>query len=322
MSAAHTPVLLAEMVRLLAPADGDLLVDATFGRGGHTAALLRTARCRVVALDRDPAAVAAGQAMAAQSDGRLVVRQGRFGDMVRLVRAVTADPVDGVAMDLGVASPQLDDPARGFSFRTDGPLDMRMEAEGPTAADVVNTASEGELARIFRELGEERYAGRVARAVVAARRIAPLARTLELADLVRRVVPRAKDGIDAATRSFQGLRLHVNDELGELDRGLAAAEHLLRPGGRLAVISFHSLEDRAVKRFLGERSGAAAGQSRHRPAAVDRTPPSPTFQVLTRKPVMPGPAEIAANPRARSARLRAALRTGAPSRAEAGEIAA
>lgn len=322
MSAAHTPVLLAEMVRLLAPADGDLLVDATFGRGGHTAALLRTARCRVVALDRDPAAVAAGQAMAAQSGGRLVVRQGRFGDMVRLVRAVTADPVDGVAMDLGVASPQLDDPARGFSFRTDGPLDMRMEAEGPTAADVVNTASEGELTRIFRELGEERYAGRVARAVVAARRIAPLARTLELADLVRRVVPRAKDGIDAATRSFQGLRLHVNDELGELDRGLAAAEHLLRPGGRLAVISFHSLEDRAVKRFLGERSGGGAGQSRHRPAAVDRTPPSPTFQVLTRKPVMPGPAEIAANPRARSARLRAALRTGAPSRAEAGEIAA
>ncbi|MCB9948939.1 MAG: 16S rRNA (cytosine(1402)-N(4))-methyltransferase RsmH [Rhodospirillaceae bacterium] len=310
------------MVRLLAPADGDLLVDATFGRGGHTAALLRTARCRVVALDRDPAAVAAGQAMAAQSGGRLVVRQGRFGDMVRLVRAVTADPVDGVAMDLGVASPQLDDPARGFSFRTDGPLDMRMEAEGPTAADVVNTASEGELTRIFRELGEERYAGRVARAVVAARRIAPLARTLELADLVRRVVPRAKDGIDAATRSFQGLRLHVNDELGELDRGLAAAEHLLRPGGRLAVISFHSLEDRAVKRFLGERSGGGAGQSRHRPAAVDRTPPSPTFQVLTRKPVMPGPAEIAANPRARSARLRAALRTGAPSRAEAGEIAA
>ncbi len=322
MTQAHTPVLLAQMVEILAPADGGVIVDGTFGRGGHTAAFLQAARCRVIAIDRDPAAIAAGQALAAESAGRLVLRQGRFGDMVRLVEGVADGQVDGVALDLGVASPQLDDPARGFSFRAEGPLDMRMGADGPTAAEIVNTASEQDLARIFRDLGEERHATRVARAVVAARAKAPIALTTELADLVRKVVPKAKDGIDPTTRTFQGLRIHVNDELGELGRGLVAAERLLRPGGRLAVISFHSLEDRAVKRFLAERSGRTGGVSRHRPQAIDRPARSPTFELLTRKPVTPRPAEVAANPRARSARLRAAVRTDAPSWAASSEMAA
>jgi len=223
--------------------------------------------------------------------------------------------VDGVALDLGVSSPQLEDPARGFSFRADGPLDMRMGGDGPTAADVVNRLGEAELADLIYGLGEERHARRVARAVVAARVRAPIARTGELAELVRRAVPRARDGIDPATRTFQALRLYVNDELGELDRGLGAAERLLRPGGRLAVVSFHSLEDRRVKRFLAERSGAGPGVSRHRPmpgpadAAAERPA---TFRLIRRKPAVPGAAEIADNPRARSARLRSAVRTASP----------
>src|SRR6185295_13079781 len=217
--------------------------------------LLAAARARVVAIDRDPTAVAAARELATRSDGRLEAVEGRFGEMDRLCAARGVDAVDGVALDLGVSSPQLDDAARGFSFRGDGPLDMRMGADGPTAADFVNQATEGEIEDTIRTLGEERHARRVARAIVEARRRAPIARTGELAELVRGVVPRARDGIDPATRSFQALRLRVNDELDELDRGLAAAERLLREGGRLAVISFHSLEDRAVKRFLRAHAG-------------------------------------------------------------------
>ena len=266
--------------------------------------MLAAAACRIVAIDRDPDAVAAATDLAAAFPGRLTVRLGRFADM----EALAGEPADGVALDLGVSSPQLDDPARGFSFRFDAPLDMRMAREGATAADLVNQLPEAELASLIRDLGEERHARRVARAIVAAR---PISRTGRLADIVRAAVPRARDGIDPATRTFQALRLHVNDELGELSRGLCAAERLLKPGGRLAVISFHSLEDRRVKRFLGRRAGAAGRGSRHLPASpADRRPPS--FRLVQRRPVTPSDHEIAANPRARSARLRAAVRTSAP----------
>ncbi|NBC32181.1 MAG: 16S rRNA (cytosine(1402)-N(4))-methyltransferase RsmH, partial [Alphaproteobacteria bacterium] len=263
----HRPVLLEEVLAALAPADGATFVDATFGRGGYARALLEAAACRVDGIDCDPEAVAAGRALEARYPGRFAMHRGHFGDMDALVPG----PVDGVALDLGVSSPQLDNPERGFSFRADGPLDMRMSGEGPTAADVVNTLPEAELARILFELGEERQSRRVARALVAARQQAPVTRTAALADLVRREVRRSKDGIDPATRTFQALRIYVNDELGELDRGLSAAERCLRPGGRLAVVSFHSLEDRRVKRFLADRSapaeGGGRGVSRHRPVA-------------------------------------------------------
>ncbi len=309
--AQHRPVLAAELVEALAPAAGEVIVDGTFGRGGHARALLDAAACRVAALDRDPEAVAAGRALALAYPGRLTIRQGRFGEMDVLIEG----PVDGVALDLGVSSPQLDDPERGFSFRADGPLDMRMagaDASGPTAADLVNTLPEAELADVIFALGEERLSRRVAHAIAMARAVEPITRTLQLAEIVRRAVPRARDGIDPATRTFQALRLAVNDELGELDRGLCAAERLLRPGGRLAVIAFHSLEDRRVKRFLAARSGTAPGPSRHRPAPRPAARPQPTFRLDRRQPVTPGAAELAANPRARSARLRAAVRTDAP----------
>jgi 16S rRNA (cytosine1402-N4)-methyltransferase len=227
--------------------------------------------------------------------------------MAAVAKADGIDQVDGVALDLGVSSPQLDEAGRGFSFRVDGPLDMRMEKEGRSAADLVNTLSEKDLAELIADLGEERHARRVARAIVAAR---PLSTTGELAAVIRRAVPRSGDGIDPATRTFQALRLAVNDELGELDRGLAAAETLLAPGGRLAAVSFHSLEDRRVKAFLAQRSGAGPRPSRHLPEAGGER--APTFRLLSRKPVTPSPAEIDRNPRARSARLRAAERISAP----------
>ena len=299
--------MLAEMLAVLAPADGEVHVDATFGRGGYSAALLDAAHCRVEAVDRDPAAVDAGRILAARYLDRFVLRHGRFSRLDALV----AGPVDGIAFDLGVSSPQLDDPVRGFSFRTDGPLDMRMDQDGPNAADAVNRLPEAELAQIVREFGEERHARRVARAIVAARSDEPIRRTLQLAEIVRRVVPRAADGIDPATRTFQALRLYVNNELIELDHGLAAAERLLRPGGRLAVVSFHSLEDRRVKQFLAGRSGAGPGVSRHVPVRPTGRP-APTFRLVHRKALTPRPAETIANPRARSARLRAAVRTAAP----------
>ena len=302
----HVPVLLDEVVAAIAPRDGDIIVDATFGRGGYSAAFLETAPCKVIGIDRDPDAVAAGRASDAASQGRLTVIEGRFGEMDSLVDG----PVDGVAFDVGVSSPQIDDPERGFSFRADGPLDMRMARHGPTAADVVNTTPEEDLATIIYRYGEERRSRRVAKAIVSARADAPITRTAQLAEIVRRVVPQSRDGIDPATRTFQALRIHVNDELDELDHGLSAAERLLRPGGRLAVVSFHSLEDRQVKRFLTERSGAAPRASRHLPDAGEGQPP--TFRLMHRKPVTPGKAELAANPRARSARLRAAIRTDAP----------
>jgi 16S rRNA (cytosine1402-N4)-methyltransferase len=314
MSALHAPVMVAEVTAALAPRDGDVLVDATYGRGGYTRALLEAAQTRLYAIDRDPEAIAHGAELAALYPGRLTLVEGRFGEMDHLLAARGVPPVDGVALDVGVSSPQLDDAERGFSFRADGPLDMRMEKSGATAADLVNSAPEQELAETIATLGEERHARRVARAICAARREAPIQRTLELAEIIRRVVPRAKDGIDPATRTFQAIRLRVNDELGELERGLAAAERILRPGGRIAVVSFHSLEDRIVKRFLRARSGGE-GVSRHAP---EISGPAPSFDLEGRKAIEASAAEIARNPRARSARLRIARRTEAPAWRDAG----
>jgi len=297
----HETVLLAGTVTLLAPRDGATYIDGTFGAGGLTAALLSAASCRVIAIDRDPSAIAGGAGLAARYPGRLTLVEGCFGAMAEIAGA---REVAGVALDLGVSSMQIDQPERGFSFRFDGPLDMRMGNDGPDAGELVNTLPEQALADLIHQLGEERHARRVARAIVAAR---PLRRTLELASAIRKVVPQA-GGIDPATRTFQALRIAVNDELGELDRALLAAERLLAPGGRLAVIAFHSLEDRRVKNFLGQRAGAPA-VSRHRPAAPHA---APSFRLLTRRAVQAGPDEVARNPRARSARLRAAERTTAP----------
>jgi 16S rRNA (cytosine1402-N4)-methyltransferase len=306
----HVPVLVDAVLTALAPRDGEAYVDGTFGGGGYSAGLLAAARCRVFGIDRDPEALQRGASLAARHPGRLTLLEGRFGDMERLVRSVSPDPIVGVALDLGVSSQQLASAERGFSFRLDGPLDMRMGRDGSSAADLVAGLEEGDLAELIRDLGEERYARRVARAIVAARRRAPLRRTSELADIVRAAIPQREPGLDPATRTFQALRIAVNDELGELDRGLVAAERLLKPGGRLAVVAFHSLEDTRVKAFLRRRSGAISSGSRHLPP-VPGTPP-PTFTLLTRRPIRPGPDEIARNPRARSARLRAAERTAAP----------
>ncbi len=306
----HVPVMLNEVLDALAPRDGALYVDGTFGAGGYTKALLSSADCKVYAVDRDPAAIERGRALAAQYPGKLDLLEGCFGDLERLLAARGVATVHGVVFDLGLSSPQIDEAARGFSFRFDGPLDMRMSADGKSAADLVNHLEEEELADIIWRYGEERHSRRIARAIVAARATTPIVRTLELASLVRSAVRRSPDGIDPATRTFQALRIEVNDELGELRRGLAAAERLLAPGGWLAVVSFHSLEDREVKDFLRTRSDTAARGSRHLPETGVR--PAPSFRLASRKPQKPTDTEIAANPRARSARMRAAQRTDAP----------
>jgi 16S rRNA (cytosine1402-N4)-methyltransferase len=290
------------------PRDGALYIDGTFGAGGYSRALLAAADCRVVAIDRDPDAVRRGRELA-QAEQRLAIIEGRFGDMERLLAQMPPQPVAGIALDLGVSSDQIDTAARGFSFRLDGPLDMRMSGTGESAADLVAACSEEELAQLIGTFGEERFARRVARAIVAQRRQRPIRRTLELAEIVRAAVPKAEPGLDPATRTFQALRVVVNDELDELDRGLGAAERLLGPGGRLAVVSFHSLEDRRVKDFLRRRSDAAPRASRHEPLPPDAMAPS--FRLLHRRPLRPGLEEVARNPRARSARLRAAERTAA-----------
>jgi 16S rRNA (cytosine1402-N4)-methyltransferase len=308
----HVPVMLGEVVAALAPRAGGLYVDCTFGLGGYTRALLAAADCRVWAIDRDPGAVALARSLAATCDGRLQVVEGCFGDLVALLAAAGVTAVDGIAFDLGVSSVHLDDAGRGFSFRADGPLDMRMGNTGETAADLVNRLSEHELARIIFEYGEERRARRVAAAIVEARAVAPIERTGGLAAIVRRVVPPSHDGIDPATRTFQALRMLVNDELGELRRGLAAAERLLAPGGRLAVVAFHSLEDRIVKEFLRLRAEVPPSPSRHLPmSAVSMVRRELPFRLLERRPVGASAVEVAANPRARSAKLRIAERTDA-----------
>ena len=309
-SAGHIPVLLDAVLAALAPRDDAVYVDATFGGGGYSEALLKAAHCRVFGIDRDPDAVRRGRDVAEHYGERLRVLEGRFGDMAQLLAPVNPGPIAGIALDLGLSSTQLDTPQRGFSFRFDGPLDMRMSGAGQSAADLVASLSEPELAGVIGAFGEERFARRIARAINAARQRRPIQRTTELAEIVRAVVPQSEPGQDPATRTFQALRIAVNDELGELDRGLAAAEQLLAPGGRLAVVSFHSLEDRRVKEFLRRRSDMAPRASRHRPVEAAALPPS--FTLLTRRAVRPSAAEIAHNPRARAARLRAAARTAAP----------
>jgi 16S rRNA (cytosine1402-N4)-methyltransferase len=296
------------------PRDDATYVDGTFGGGGYTKALLDAAKCTVWALDRDADAVARGAALERTYGGRLTVIHGRFGEMRELLAERGVERVDGVALDIGVSSMQIDDAARGFSFRADGPLDMRMGLTDRSAADVVNETPEGELADIIYRYGEERASRAVARAIVNRRAERPFTRTGDLASVVRAVVRPSRDGIDPATRTFQALRVYVNDEIGELERGLRAAEAVLAPGGRLAVVTFHSLEDRAVKTFLRTRSGQGPQPSRHQPAAPSG--PSPSFRLLHRKAVRPGTDEVAANPRAHSARLRAAERTDAPAWSE------
>ena len=311
----HQPVMVEAVVATLAPAAGEIYVDATFGGGGYSRAILDAAPCRVWAIDRDPAAIQRGRALEAAYGGRLTLIEGSFGAFGTLLDAAGAAMVHGVVLDLGVSSFQIDDPARGFSFQADGPLDMRMGAAGRTAGAIVNEASEAELAAIVRRFGEERRAGAIARAIVRARAAAPIERTATLADIVRAVVRRSPNGIDPATRTFQALRIVVNDELGELERALIAAERRLAAGGRLVVVAFHSLEDGVVKRFLVGRTGHDPEASRHAPPRPDRRPAS--FEAITRKPLRPDAAELAVNPRARSARLRAARRTTAPAWSEA-----
>ncbi len=310
----HIPVLLNEVVAALAVRPGEIHVDGTFGGGGYARALL-AAGGRVIALDRDPEAIARARVLADEFEGRLDVVEGRFGDMDRLLADRGVNQVDGVVLDIGVSSMQIDEAERGFSFSKDGPLDMRMEQSGPTAADLVNGTPEKELADIVYQLGEERHSRRVAHAIALARKVQPFTRTAELAAVVRGAVPRSKDGIDPATRTFQALRIWVNDELGELERGLAAAERILAPGGRLAVVTFHSLEDRVVKNFIQSRGNTQARPSRHVPVVAE-TAAAPSFIALFRKAVGPTPDEAARNPRARSAHLRAARRTEAPPQGE------
>ena len=308
----HVPVMLPEVLEALDVRDGAIYVDGTFGGGGYSAAILDTAPCTLFAIDRDPAAIARGAALAARHPGRLHLIEGRFGDIVTLLGEHGVTQLDGVVLDIGVSSFQIDDPARGFSFRHDGPLDMRMAATGPTAADLVNTLPEAELADTLYQLGEERLSRRIARAIVAARAEAAITTTARLADIIRAVVPREKSGIDPATRSFQALRIRVNDELGEIERGLAAAASLLAPGGRLVVVSFHSLEDRLVKRFMQDAAGQTPAPSRHDPRGLEQRA-APQFRLVARGAGRPGDAEIAANPRSRSARLRALARIAPPS---------
>jgi len=305
---AHVPVMLEDVMAVLSPRDDAIYVDATFGGGGYSTALLSRARCSVYAIDRDLAAIARGHALAERFDGRLTLIHGRFSEMEELLAGHGILQADGVAFDLGVSSFQFDEAERGFSFSHDGPLDMRMDSSrGETAAELVNTLPEASLADLLKTYGEENRARRVAHAIVASR---PIARTSELAEIVERALPRGGQRIHPATRTFQALRIAVNEELAELERGLVAAECVLKAQGRLAAVSFHSLEDRIVKRFLLSASGRATSFSRHVPAQA--TAREPTFRLIGKQPRFPGAEEVSINPRARSARLRAAERTAAP----------
>ena len=304
----HIPVLAAEVLDYLGVRDGGVYIDGTFGAGGYTRAILNAADCKVIGIDRDPSAIARGADLVASASGRLTLIEDRFSSLDIVAQSAGHDTVDGVVLDVGVSSMQLDEAGRGFSFRHDGPLDMRMGASGPSAADLIAIATDRDLTAIIARLGEERFARPIARAIVRARGEAPILTTKQLSAIVERIVHARPGQIHPATRTFQALRIFVNEELVELAGALCAAERILKPGGHLVVVSFHSLEDRIVKTFLTERSRVAAG-SRHAPVAEG---PVPTFTLLTRKPVAAGDAEIAANPRARSAKLRAAERNDAP----------
>ena len=310
----HNPVMLQEVVTALAPKDGEVYVDGTFGAGGYSRAFLEAADCTVIAIDRDPQAVGCADVLKQDFPVRFIFVRGCFGDALELVNATGFEKVDGFVLDVGVSSMQLDEAARGFSFRYDGPLDMRMDmAARVTAADIINDYPQNELADLIYRYGEERLSRRIARRIVEQRTQARIDTTAQLADIVRSVVPRSsKDKNDPATRTFQALRIAVNDELGELERGLYAAEKLLADQGRLVVVSFHSLEDGIVKAFCYQRAGYQANQSRHLPAVVHHPNPS-TFSLPFRKAQEPSVDEITTNPRSRSAKLRLAIRNHHPS---------
>ncbi len=330
-AAPHIPVLLSEVLESLDPHDGDLIIDGTFGAGGYTRAILNSANCRVLAFDRDITAVRAAAAMCSEYSGRLKIINKPFGNLDEWARIEEtpdgAPPIEGpfvdaVVLDIGVSSMQLDQAERGFSFMHDGPLDMRMSAAidpltgqpaetVTSAAEFLNTAEEEAIANVIYTYGEEHKSRQIARAIVKARSEKPLARTLELADVVSRVFHGRKvDGRHPATRTFQALRIFINDELGELVRGLAAAERILKPGGRLAVVTFHSLEDRIVKRFFSIRSGKEPGISRFLPVQSIKSE-EPSFRIVNSRPLTPSKGELDLNPRSRSARLRSAIRTDA-----------
>lgn len=306
----HIPVMLNEVLAALAPASGESVIDGTFGAGGYSRAILAAGASRVLGIDRDPTALAAGAALGITG---LTLRAGVYSDMEAIAEEAGFAPADGIVLDIGVSSMQIDDADRGFSFQKDGPLDMRMSTSGASAADVVNRGGEALIADILFHYGEERRARAIARAIVAARKEKRFERTLDLVGVIESVLGRGRpDMIHPATRSFQALRIFVNDELGELSRGLEAAERLLAPEGRLAVVTFHSLEDRIVKRFLASRCGRQAGPSRHMP---DVKTVAPSFAPITKGAEAASEAEAARNPRARSAKLRAARRTAAPAHA-------
>jgi 16S rRNA (cytosine1402-N4)-methyltransferase len=300
----HVPVMLDEVLTALAPRDDGVYLDGTFGGGGYARAILEFAKCTLWAIDRDPEAIERGASLVARFPGRLHLLHGQFGDMVALLDRAGVTALDGVVLDLGVSSFQIDDPGRGFSFRHDGPLDMRMGKYGTSAADLVNTLPERALADLLYELGEERASRRIAHAIVAARQEAPIETTGRLAEVIRSVLPPDRSGNHPATRSFQALRIKVNDELGQIEAALTQAVGLLSPGGRLVVVAFHSLEDRIVKRFMTLAAGRTGSPSRHDPAGL-LARNTPDFRLVTARALRPGGRETAQNPRARSARLRA-----------------
>ena len=311
LSSVHIPVMLEEVLHALRPEDGGVYVDGTFGAGGYTRALLEAADCTVYAIDRDPEAYARAVTMAEDFPDRLIPLQGCFGNMVELLKTVSVERVNGIVLDVGVSSIQLSTPERGFSFQTEGPLDMRMSKEGESAADVVNTASEKDLADIIFNYGGERASRRIANKIVKARVLSKIETTSQLADIVHSVLPQHPGlKIDTATRTFQALRIYVNNELEELEQALADAERLLLPEGRIAVVSFHSLEDKCVKSFLRERSGRQGNNSRHLPEKAIEF--APTFTIMESGGLKASVAEIEANPRSRSARFRCGIRTDAP----------
>lgn len=308
---AHKSVLLEEVLNALSPEDGEVIVDGTFGRGGYSQAFLVAADCHVYGVDQDPEAVVVGRQLEEKFPGRFSMLETRFSEMDAALGAKNITKVNSIALDLGVSSPQLDEASRGFSFAKDGPLDMRMSQKGPSAADLVNQLPEEELADILYQYGEERHSRRIARKILAARKEGPIQTTKQLAEIIYSVMPKHGKGIDPATRTFQALRIKVNDEMGELERVLELAEKLLLPGGRLAVVSFHSLEDRIVKQFLKTRSQTAAPSNRHLPYVKDDVL-QPTFQLGSKKAIQPSDEECQSNPRSRSAKLRWAIRLDTP----------